>query len=600
MSTLGSSGLLRFSPTHRCGGKDDAAGEKKASRALEAYIRLLQDMPVSAKPCRANMRCPRLTGPSKRKIKCDGLRPCCQKCLRSDITCEGYSSWEVAFRDNHNDKALVRTTAESQPEATIPAEAVHRAQMLAAFIQDRYPAHQESLGPYAPHTNESSLLHVCARVDINSPPLLLQAIDTICLAHLAGRSQESRTIYAASLSRGRLLATLRSAVLAYQPSRPLPIRGPRAPPSNAQSIMMAIVLMSITPSLPGESTQRQSTVHLQGMLQFLIKYGPSFLTGHPEVDTALIRQLQIQGNVLGIARRRSVEYQNPEWARVPRVFMQEDQAIYRETGYLASDNVTTSRWRQPTSVAAPSTVDRNLVRDLIVPTPKLLESADNFSKGHGPHSKRALDAMSSEIRRAHDVQAFSVEPSFRDAERLSHGPAVNCLNIDEFDTNIEEHVYLFIAPTIITEHYRFTSPKYSYPSMALRFASILTDCAILQVIRCGVERDGLAPDWAGVDGKEVERRARRIALQICQHVHYKSQRATLTAARFLRAYITAAKNLFESAEAEEELEWCKGCLVATSARITRLAMASNASSICPMTETYELMAEGCRYVRRGF
>ncbi|KAF2487691.1 hypothetical protein BDY17DRAFT_329340 [Neohortaea acidophila] len=545
---------------------------------------------------------------SKEKIKCDGTRPECRGEGIRSIVCEGYSILDMRIREAHPvvecaQSALAplqrsRAAVECRLGDPITGQEAYRTQLLAVFLQDRSPK-KASIAPYISHMRNASLPHLCATYAL-SMPLLRYAVDTLSLAHLASKLNEPWIIHAASDYRGRLICKLRDAVQSHRPApRQKQLRGgaetgcsspspqQHAANSNAQSILMTILLMSIMPPFAEDSdaVRREQAAHLEAM-------APSFLTGYEHLDTVIIRQLQYQQTSLSITRRKTLEFLNPEWTKIPRMLFEEENAMYRKSGWVAKASAA-SRWHQPTA-DQPRPLDRQLIRDFTLPLPKWLQTADRFCEGSGRHSRTALDAISASVRRAHEIWVTAIHPATLDAPRATLHPMVTRRDVHLFDPNIEEHAYMLENPTVITEHYRFTAGMYTIPSANVRFTSLLSDCAILKVIYSGMERDRLGPNWTGISKDTVERRARVTAVELCQHVHYIAYRP-LTAAKFSQALVTGAREFFECAGLEAEAQWREGCLAAISARIHRLSTQPGGASLCPLINEYELACEGFRY-----
>ncbi|KAF2479690.1 hypothetical protein BDY17DRAFT_304448, partial [Neohortaea acidophila] len=270
--------------------------------------------------------------------------------------------------------------------------------------------------------------------------------------------------------------------------------------------------------------------------------------------------------------------------------LEEDLTIYAKSGYFGTGETTRGQTPVPPSVP----VDRNILRSVFVPLPKHLETADTFARRSTLHPQAHLDAAATVVQRSNDAYVHNVLPGLRDSPAKTRAPPITILDIDQYNLDIEEHVYLLQHPKVITQHFHFLAPRYTFPSINLRLACLLTDCASLKIIEHGMRRNGLPPDWTGVRKADLERRAYVAAFEICQHVHYISQRS-LTAGRFLQTFVASARNFFRCFAADEEEEWCEGCLEAISARIERLGTGPDADSLCPVLDSYELMVDGCNY-----
>lgn len=527
--------------------------------------------------------------------------------------CEGYTVLELAIRPLHDNAAQGTDIAHFHPPATanspelaaaIAPAAACRAHLLSLYLHDLFPT-TPRFAPHIAHTTALSLPHLYAQSDLPSP-LLRRAIDTLCLAHLANKTQDVwRTNLAADFL-GRLLAQLRGALHLHGSTQTASprldgTRHAKTASTSAQSIMMTIILLSIMPKLAGDldipAPHDPSAIHAQAAVQFVASYGPTFLTGSPRTDVVLTRHLQLQGMGVAYARRKNFGAAHPGWQGVPGMLHEED-AMYRGSGFVVQD--TPSEWLRPASPRPSSAARaRTLYEDLFDPVAQLLEMVDNFSTGSGPHSQQRLDNMAAAIRHADDLQLHNITPSLQESTAKAFGPMITASSDpNDFDPGIEEHVYLVTpaAAKIIPEHYRPTAdPLTANSGLRLRLRCLLVDCAILQMIDSGTSRNDLPPDWSGLHQEDIERRAYTTAREILQFVHYASRRS-LTVARFLRLWISAPRHFFVSyGRAPDEVQWCDGCVAAISARIARLVAAGQGETTCPMLGTVARSIESYRY-----
>lgn len=162
------------------------------------------------------------------------------------------------------------------------------------------------------------------------------------------------------------------------------------------------------------------------------------------------------------------------------------------------------------------------------------------------------------------------------------------LNLD-----IEEHVFMYNDQTF-EEQYDFINGAQGFQAVTRHLFTLLTDCAMLQIMYSAYTEKGLPPSRRTLlDQIDVERRAFWHASELCRCVYFYSQRS-LTAARFLYALICSAQNFFESYGAESELDWCNGCVLAIQMRIERLAPTAQ-PTLCRLDDVVADLARGCRY-----
>ncbi|EWZ32224.1 hypothetical protein BFJ63_vAg5329 [Fusarium oxysporum f. sp. narcissi] len=109
-----------------------------------------------------------------RKIQCDGVRPNCNKCNRSQLTCQGYEARLSWPRKNDRKRAMVCTTAKQAPVSFQETSEIPRRLFLINtsfrdvelhnYLSSQYHQAQVSVSPSKPlkqpaiHTNQNELL----------------------------------------------------------------------------------------------------------------------------------------------------------------------------------------------------------------------------------------------------------------------------------------------------------------------------------------------------------------------------------------------------------------------------------------------------------
>lgn len=499
-----------------------------------------------------------------RKLKCGGERPSCQRCLKNGLECSGYASWELS---------LPEETHEPPSLSAVAQRYANRMQLLAHLLEDRFPKGMP-VSPEAGHVRGLSLPHLCADMDVSSP-LLNQAIDALCVTNFARVEGSTWALHAACASRSTLFGMLHHSVNSH-------VNKPNS--QSARDIVMTIILTSIMAQLNGDST----TIHLEGGIHFIATRGPSFLDDRTRLDAVTRRLVQIYSYPMSLARRKDILYKSPTWKRAPRVWLQDEVAVHRATGFVKSSHPSAHDAQTP----APN--DRNLQRDFIAPLPRLLETADAYCQARSldalpPAFLEDLEAM---CKRYDDLQVRCLTPAILEGEK-TQGPKITNEELEEFDMNIEEHRFLCSPRNDqVREHHQFIGPEYAFPATLLRISGLLADTALLQVICCGEDRDQLSPNRFGSSKADIEQRAAWKAWELCRLVHCYSQRS-LTAAIMMQAHVSGAMYFFESYGDEAARRWCEECLEATARRIERLR--ASTVSLCPVVSTFMPLTRGCRY-----
>ncbi|KAF2483280.1 hypothetical protein BDY17DRAFT_144663 [Neohortaea acidophila] len=518
-----------------------------------------------------------LTERSRRRVKCDRTRPYCQRCQAHGRQCEGYSSWELDINPLPvSEHATVPATAE---DAYLPVEiangSMNQAQLLSTFLTDRFADTSLAADP-TPHLPRTSIPHLWATTSM-SAPLVQHALNTICLEHFAAKTSSRVHIEYALASRGNVLRMLQHALI--------------APFCHPRDIVLTLMIMSFT-SPVGNDTGA-SRIHVEGALQYLTCREPATFDGNEHLHLVLMRHLRPFALHCGMAQRKEIVFRHPAWARLPRKLGEDDARVYKAACWLPKDADSTKvfRWQQP-DLFSDGAAGRNIPRDVVNSLPSLLEKTDEFlTQDANGTPKLSFAAATSLVRRFDNIQKSSVLPS--KVEAGANRVSIRNNDIDSFRMDVQAHYYLY-STTFVREHYTFEIPTSAYTSVTVSAFGLLVDCALLQIISHGMTRYGLPADWTGVSRRDVEQRAYQAAYEVCQHVHFYSQRG-LTAARIMSIWVTYARNFFDSYGAEVEREWCNGCLEAIASRIRQLEATSY--SLCPMIDILDRISGSFRYQR---
>ena len=220
----------------------------------------------------------------------------------------------------------------------------------------------------------------------------------------------------------------------------------------------------------------------------------------------------------------------------------------------------------------------------------MIEQADHFVKNACTSTAAQYKTI---LQRLNDLQFGGLNVRPMSEEDASQTPIlIPITEAEVFDMDIEEHAFMLDSSTF-TEQYRFASDVQGFVMSYHHFLYLTTDCALLHVM-CNAQayhRAGMA--GSRISLSSVEQRAYWHACELCRCVHFWSKRF-LTAARFLRLLLQAARNFFGSYGAIAEMQWAHGCSLTTERRIERLRRSSPAT-LCRLSDVTDQLAQGCRY-----
>lgn len=203
---------------------------------------------------------------------------------------------------------------------------------------------------------------------------------------------------------------------------------------------------------------------------------------------------------------------------------------------------------------------------IVFPLPGLLEQTDYLMHAFHEHSDaKCASLVQSLVQLRRELHLFF---------RTFLHPLTALVIPSDLDSNVEEHRFISSSPV-----FRF---QYHFPSLTVGVTCIMTwlscliaDCAALRITHRRAEsRNG--PENAASD---LEHTAFDSATQLCQSVHFLSERDNLTYAHTLNMVLGVAGTFFTELGTFEESAWCQACRTACQGRLDRLSI-SQPRSLC--------------------
>ena len=373
---------------------------------------------------------------------------------------------------------------------TVNEQSMNQAQVISKFLDDYYP-NTLLAAPAPSHMPACSLLHFMIGVDTRSATIS-SAIDTICLAHLATKINDQRIVRASQESYGSMLALLRRVVVHSKSERPL---------CSHREIVATILALSLMPaSVTGKNPDRQDdpSIHILGASQYIEAHGTCVFDQSEKMDLLLLQNVHLHTVIDGVARRKAIVFNQPQWRKLDNLF---------------GKNVITAQ----------------VMADLEVPLPSLLEMSDAFIESS--ESATVLQAQKhAYLARKLDALAEGFCAWFETASE-SYYFTINVADTHLFDIEIEEHCFMTtsrVFPTMC----QFVNPGYAFTYGLLNLFGMIADCTLLRVMYHGSAKEGLATGSATVQSHVVEERALAKAKELCRCTYFFSTRS-LSAAQFL-------------------------------------------------------------------
>lgn len=458
----------------------------------------------------------------------------------------GSTAGNDLMRSDDSARSIIATSPSKYP--------VNHIQLFAGLIEGQYRKGAYA-APGPAHT--ISFLHYVAAQDV-ALPLLRNATDTLCLAHLSNRSGDVRVARASQDSQRRLLSLLHRAVAHSTSPKPF---------CTHRDVIASILMLSLAPSTTVPDEQQQDSlspalIHLNGVMKYLEAHGPMALDEKEPLDYRLLCHVRLLGVFQHLRWRKRVLWDRPEW---------------REVGSI------------PLSYAP-----RTVMSDFVTRLPGVLEQADAFMAAEIGPSVQTQAKGAPLIRTLDELQIKLVGPWL--AGPTITKPSVLFASDLGVGLGAMEQPFGACDGYCFGAIYDFTKPTHGFVNAYVRFMCLIADCTLLRVLHHVDAQRGSYCGAFTVRAEDVEERAYFQATELCRYAQFFSRRRSLPAASFLDSMIEGAPNFFECFGAQEEAEWCKACLASNQTRRESLRR-DLPPSICPVGELMAGVADSCRYSR---
>ncbi|KAF2722222.1 hypothetical protein K431DRAFT_293627 [Polychaeton citri CBS 116435] len=503
----------------------------------------------------------------RRKVRCDGDKPECQRCLRYGVRCPGYRqpvvigehfvihtantailrhgvpsptspklgevhppghgilvlrsgeedtirSWHAQLRHAGEDFDAQELEIIVPPSPTrISLQHLYRLQMLSAFLDVRFPS------PSDKAVSKSSYVAALPGMDL-SLPLVQAAIDSLCFAGLGSAYGDSSSLQEAQRRYGAALKLLGEEV-----SRP-PTRTERRRPVVTSMMLLCLCEQFDTMTL-GANTASGWIAHLNGAQQYLKACGPCAISS--PFDWLLFHNLRLSALFLGIVQRKAVVFAEPQWLDLTEGRKPDGSIALHDLSNLA--------------MAVPSLLERS---DKLMETPL----RDTFWK-------LALTRLCKEIA--------ALRSQFDDWHALVHANELGytLVSVAAFHEGFPRSNTPF--PTVFYWHSIKTVRQYT---MYWIFGLVL-NCTALRLMHF-LPQNSIRWPW---DLDAIKADAYNQATNLCRTVPFCATNPIADIRELSRWYLDFAQNYFtEAVLHREELAWCKDARIVLEARVDSLLL----------------------------
>ncbi|RMY79885.1 hypothetical protein D0864_08897 [Hortaea werneckii] len=449
------------------------------------------------------------------------------------------------------DPSKTRTAVVTVPRRTqhVSCRPVQQMQILSSFLELHFP----SKAAKADLASRRSWLLGLPEIDLAISPLLRNAVDTVCFAHLGAQNHDTRLQHQAQQSYGRVLFGL---VQAMERQRP------RYDPRHVMASMMLLCLYDDALPQP-HSTVSGWAAHYLGAQEFLKACGPSSLDPSVSFDRLIFMNMRVPSIFLGIARRKGVMLSQPDW-------------IAFGAGHKQANHALAQLYKNALQV------------------PGVMEEAESLIGRRD--DDRNLQYQWSRIQQLqremyHWITHESTMATYW-GKHLSD--CVYVTDADKFDASIEEHCVLESNTTFLS-HYNF--PDYNMVqdfTLYLVFMMAL-NCTLLRLLHFHPTAD---TRYLQRTRDNVRQDAFAIASDMCKTVHYQSKFESQGIAGFIELLVSLAQAFFEEVGAFEKLGWCQAVRCATQLRIKRLRL-TQPKTLCRVGDLADDFATVGRFKMRN-
>ena len=398
----------------------------------------------------------------------------------------------------------------------------------------------------------------CFAGDNASLPLLRNAIDTVCLAHLANKSAKVHLIHEAAASHTAVLSLLQRAISGGALSQPS---------CSHRDTLASIFVAGLIPSVKTDGrtlTPAPSSmgVHFQGAMSYLEAHGPAALDVANQSDRDLLQHLRLHGMLRDLSRRKEVLWNKAEWRKLG-------------VGPLAY-------------------IPERVVAGFVAPLPGLLERADKLVANMFEPSMRWLSECEDLITAMHQLQTCFVQP---------WSASTNCAKRQLLDASRSTALIRILGGCSVLRDspfgpfYDFSNSCHAFCDAYVIVMSLVSDCTLLRLL-CTIQmQDPRYSDSLVLQIVDVEFRAHAYATELCRYTNFLISRS-LPAVTFLVGALGAACNFFRCFGALQESEWCDRMLVAVKSYLETLKLESP-PTLCPGGDFIASLPGACTYGSRA-
>ena len=453
---------------------------------------------------------------------------------------------EVILRREHQRRKADIVKAKRIP--SISCRSIQQVQILSSFLELHFPSKEAK----ADLADRRSWLLALPEIDFSETPLLRNAVDTVCYAHLSSQHRDSRLQQESRYAYGRVLSGLMQEL------------GRQKPQHDPQHITASMMLLCFyDDALP----QPQSAVsgwqaHYLGAQEFLKARGPSSLDVSKPFDRLLFMNLRVPAIFLGIARRQGVMLGRPEWISLGKRHSQSNYSLA-------------------------------LLYQYALQIPGVMEEAELVIGKRNPN--RDLLEVCSKIQQLQgELSRWMRQSSLMASYWGKHQQnLVYISDTKAFDVTVEEQCVMESNPAFVS-HYKY--PDYNTVqdfALYLLFMMCL-DCTLLRLLHLHPMHDSR---YLRRTTEEVGRDAFATASDLCRTIHYQSGFESQGIAGFMDLLVALSQAFFEEVGAFDKVGWCQAIRCATQLRVERMR-ATQPKTLCRVGDLAEEIAAVGRFKMR--
>lgn len=417
-------------------------------------------------------------------------------------------------------------------------------QLFANFLETHFASPEAK----ADLINRGSYLMALPDIDLSSAPMLRNAVEAVCYAHVGATRQDQRLVQASRRAYGRVLNAL--------------VRSLNNPgkPTDPQVIVPSIMLLTLFDDSLPESKSTDWRAHYWGVHEYLRATGPSAFPMMEPFSRMLFLNLRIPTMFLGIAKRKAIVLSEPKW---------------RALGHTSGFGSTPLGRLYPRALQLPG----------------LLEKTDTCLRKN-THADAKLIMKDLMTIRGELVTWSTTESSFAD-KTIKHFTHVDASSDDIFDFDIEEHLVM-CANTTFESYFDFSSFKVAQDYALYWIFALIVDCALLRVMHFRPDTEKCIRPRTRA---ETERDAANRAKYLCRGAYFFAKFDSQGITSFLETQVALAESFFSETSAVKELGWCQSVRVANQVRLMRLRE-KQPKTLCRMGDMVGDLATATRFKSR--